>query len=115
MVSKLLPFGPLLMVSECGGAECTKCNAAQTSTAHTSKGGTTVWAKAHQETLPCFDGIRLESRFFNPMMIARHRGPADMMHDNPQPSQPYGAPQDTPPREAFTALSGQYFVTNDIR
>jgi hypothetical protein len=67
MVSKLLPFGPLLMVSVCGGADLTKCSAAQTSAAHTSTGGPTDWTKASQEIWFTLDGIKPETLSFNPI------------------------------------------------
>jgi hypothetical protein len=69
MVSKLLPFGPLLMVSVCGGADLTKCSAAQTSATHTSTAGPTVWTKADQEILVILDGIKRETLSFNPMAV----------------------------------------------
>ena len=64
IVSKLLPFGPLLMVSVCGGAELKKCSVAQTSAPHKSTAGPTVWTKAHQDTLVVFDGINRDSLLF---------------------------------------------------
>src|SRR5882757_9885657 len=73
MVSKLLPFGPLLMVSVWGGAELTKCSAAQTRTAHTSRGGPTVWTNARKETSWNFAGISRENLPFDPVML-RARG-----------------------------------------
>src|SRR5882757_8434724 len=71
MVSKLLPCGPLLMVRVWGGAELTKCSAAQTMTAHTSTAGPTVWAKAQKETLPFLDGSNQESLPFDSVMFVR--------------------------------------------
>src|SRR5882757_172862 len=104
MLSKLLPLGPLLMVNVCGGAERTKCSAAQTSTPQISTAGTKVCAKAHRETLPCLDGSRLESLVLSAMRMHEAAETVGIMHDCPGLSQP---------RTAHRKV--QYFVTNDIR
>jgi hypothetical protein len=69
MASKLLPFGPLLMVSVCGGADLMKCSAAQTSAAHMSTGGPTDWTSANQEIVLTLDGIKPETLLFKPIVV----------------------------------------------
>ena len=85
IVSKLLPFGPLLMVKECGGAEWTKCKSAQISTAQMSTMGPTVCTKAHSEMFPFLDGMR----FWSP--ITTHDAANDGGH-HARPPEPLPAP-----------------------
>lgn len=74
MDSKVLPAGPLLIVRVRGGADLTKCIAAQSSATQRSTGGRTVCTNAHREMLLDLDGDQLENQRFT--LIPQPRDPA---------------------------------------